>query len=240
MTDQTSEGQRSKLAILGCACETLALAPFKDLSWEIWAHGAYPSGEELAKFVPRWDVWFESHDPAKVADNIKKHIEWCAQQTGTIMVANKSPLLPNATVFDWQRLVDEWGSEPFSSTTAFMFAEAIFCGRYEEIGLYGIEMSSDEEWHYQRGGIKFFEIIAKKYHGIKVTIPPESELSRERVPYPFANETPMAMLIFDLDKKADLQIDILNKEIALYQEALHRCEGGQNIVKRFRRYHLYG
>lgn len=240
MTDQTiSEGQRSKVAILGCARETLALAPFNDLSWEIWAHGAYGTGEELAKLVPRWDIWFEAHDPELVPDNIKAHMEWCARQTGTIMVAKKSPLLPNATVFDWQRLVDEWGNEAFSSTTAFMFAEAIYCGRYKEIGLYGIEMKGDQEWYYQRAAIKFFESIAQKYHGIKVTIPPQSELSRERRPYPFALETPMARLAADLDRQANEQIDMLNNSIATYQEALHKCQGARGIVKRFKRYYAF-
>lgn len=239
MTDQTSEGQRSKLAILGCAVTTLALAPFNDLSYEIWVHGAYPTGEDLTNFVPRWDVWFETHDPAKVPDNIKSHMEWCARQTGTIMVPNETPLLPNATVFGWQRLVDEWGSEPFTSTTAFMFAEAIYCGRYKEIGLFGVDMSGDEEWHYQRAGVKFFEAVAKKYHGIKVTIPPQSELSRERIPYPFALETPMGMFVADLDRKANEHIAILKGEVATYQAALDKCEGGKAIVDRLKRYHAY-
>ena len=239
MTDKTSEGQRSKVAILGCARETLALAPFNDLSYEIWAHGAYPTGEDLAKLVPRWDVWFEAHDPAKVPDNIKPHIEWCARQTGTIKVPNKTPLIPNGTVFDWQRLVDEWGEEHFTSTTAFMFAEAILCGRYKEIGLYGIEMGSDSEYAYQRAGIKTFQTIAEKYHGIKVTIPVESELSRVRKPYPFAAETPMANLVTEMDRKANMQIDILNKEIATFQEALHKCEGARSIINRFKRYHAF-
>ena len=239
MTDQPSEAPRSRVAILGCAHTTRGLAPFDDLSWEIWTHGAYSNGDEVAKALPRWDKWFESHDPRKVTPNIDCHMQWLAEQTKPVVVWTPMPPLSDKIVFDWQSLVDRFGTEFFTSTTAWMFAHAIV-EDFKEIGLYGIEMATDEEWAYQRAGVKHFQYIAEQYHGITVTVPPISEMSRERMPYPFANETPMAKLIFEMDTKANQHIDILNKEIATYHEALHKCEGGRSVINRFKRYYTFG
>ena len=194
MTKQTIEGKRTKVALLGCAMETLPLAPFDDPSWEIWSSGQW------GKTVSRWDMWFELHDIEELPDTFKFHLAWMIQQTKPIYVARPTQWAPNGTVFQREEIEKKYGKEFLTSTIAWMFAKAIEDG-YKEVGLWGVEMASDAEYFYQRGGVKHFQYIAEKYHGIKVTIPAISLLSVEKETYPFCQESSFTKWLISKDTK---------------------------------------
>lgn len=65
----------------------------------------------------------------------------------------------------------------FTSTVAYTVALAMFQG-YECIQLYGVEMASDTEYHYQRDGV-FFWLGMALSHGIEIYIPEKSRLFSE-------------------------------------------------------------
>ena len=57
------------------------------------------------------------------------------------------------------------------------------------IGLWGVDMAAQEEWQFQRSGCHYFIWEARK-RGIKVTLPPESDLLRPPPLYGFAEADP--------------------------------------------------
>lgn len=193
-----------KVILLGCALETLYLAPFDDETCEIWASGQYQAE------VKRFDEWWEIHDVDGLDKPFANHRKWLLEQTKPVVIARPHENIPAGVVHDFRSYIDEWGKEFFTSTVSWMMAKAIRLG-YEWIGLYGIEMAANGEYAYQRSGIKFFQKVAEKYHGIKVFIPPGSHLSLEKEPYPFCEETPMAIRIADDKKRVEKELASLKE-----------------------------
>jgi hypothetical protein len=74
---QSQPREGKKVAIVGFA-ESWKLAPFTDPLVEIWGLN------ELWKYVPRWDRWFELHDADTLGvtnrdlseGEVKRHLEW--------------------------------------------------------------------------------------------------------------------------------------------------------------------
>lgn len=205
MKTQTVEGKRTKVALLGCAKETLPLAPFDSPDWEIWSSGQW------GKMVRRWDTWFELHAVEDLPETFKFHLAWMIQQTKPIYIARPTQWVPSGTIFPREEIEAKYGKEFLTSTIAWMFAKAIEDG-YKEIGLYGIEMASNEEYFYQRAGVKFFQYIAEKYHGIKVTIPSISLLSVEKETYPFCQESSFTRWLISKDTKVRGDLNLLSVE----------------------------
>ena len=204
MTTTPSEGKRDKVALLGCG-DTLPLAPFDDPSWEIWSSGQWQ------ETVTRWDAWFEIHDIEALPQSFKFHLVWMAQQEKPIYVMRPSGFVPSGVVLPHQEIEDAHGKEFLTSAVAWMFAKAIDDG-YKEIGLWGVEMACDAEYAYQRAGVKHFQYIAEKYHGIRVTIPHMSLMGMEKQPYPFCQEDRFTRLIVEKDKIARDQLNMITEQ----------------------------
>ena len=204
MTTTPSEGKRDKVALLGCG-DTLSLAPFDDPSWEIWSSGQWQ------ETVTRWDAWFEIHDIEALPPSFKFHLVWMAQQEKPIYVMRPSGFVPSGVVLPHQEIEDAHGKEFLTSAVAWMFAKAIDDG-YKEIGLWGVEMACDAEYAYQRAGVKHFQYIAEKYHGIRVTIPHMSLMGMEKQPYPFCQEDRFTRLIVEKDKIARDQLNMITEQ----------------------------
>lgn len=139
--------RRTKVAVLGFT-DSWKLAPFNDLSWEIWGLN------ELYMFIPRWDRWFEIHsrklyesDKARVSD----HIERLKQMTCPIYMHEHHDDIPTSVKYP----LDEIGkffpnpnpdTKPYiTNTISAMIALAIYEG-FEEIGIFGVDMAHDTEY----------------------------------------------------------------------------------------------
>lgn len=186
-----------KVAILGFA-DTYALAPFDDPSVEI--HGL----NELAKYLPRWDRWYELH--AREAFEIKgdrdqqAHVTWLRAQTPVGDPGHKPIFMRElfADIPAGVRLPLEWlsdrfftrfGQRPyFMSSIGFMLAMVIAEGRNEHfapiddqavswIGLYGIDLAAASEYGQQRPNAEYFIGLARGL-GIEVVIAEGSALLR--------------------------------------------------------------
>ena len=88
--------------------------------------------------------------------------------------------------YPFERVVDCIGADYFQSSVAYALALAITEIQQkrkdegyadDEIALYGIDVSPDEEWAYQRACIEYLVGIARGY-GIKVFIPESSALCK--------------------------------------------------------------
>lgn len=161
-----------QIAIVGTAPHR-AEAPFTDKTWTIWA--CSPGNMDL----PRFDVFFEPHDMDELRrDGILQdpYEPWLKTDRGKMMFTDKVyDWIPNCVPLPKDKLVEEFGEYFFTSTPAYMMAMAILQNP-DRIGIYGIDMATDEEYLYQRPGMQFFltECARRK---IEVILPPSSHLT---------------------------------------------------------------
>jgi hypothetical protein len=174
-----------KIAVMGSAPSSRMLAPFQDLSWEIWA--CSPPNFDL----PRVDAWFELHSlKRKMSKENEPFIKVIQAHARTYLNGN-DPLFsrfPNATPFPFEELRKEFGDWFFTSSIAWMMAFAIHC-KPEEIGLWGIDMSAVEEYGYQRAGCHYFITEANR-RGIKICAPEESDILNHAPLYGLREQCP--------------------------------------------------
>ena len=104
---------------------------------------------------------------------------------------------PANVVIDREALFKKYGAIWFSSSFGYMLA----CALEEtptDIGIWGVEMESREEYVVQFAGVRHFIDLAK-FMGIKVYVPERSTLLREPGAYADRFETTLA---FTLEEKA--------------------------------------
>lgn len=165
-----------KVAIVGVAGSSMMLAPYGDDSWEIW--GCSNAWQK----IPRWDRWVEIHhletrrnDPAYAG-----HYEWMQQQTKPIYTQQAVPDIPASVTYPKDVVIAGVGNL-FTSSVDWMLALALHEGA-TEIGIYGVDMALNDsgvksEYGHQRPACYYYIGLATG-RGVKVTIPPESELLR--------------------------------------------------------------
>lgn len=184
-----------KVAILGFA-DSYAEAPFDDSSVEVWGIN------ELHRYLPRWDRWFEVHSreafEVKGNRDQEAHVNWLRAQKPVGDPAHK-PIFMREQFADipagvrlpledlGDRFFAQFGERPyFTSSIGYMLAMAIAEGRDERfrpvndqavgwIGLYGIDLASDTEYAEQRPNAEYFIGIARGL-GIRVYVPPSAAL----------------------------------------------------------------
>lgn len=184
-TDQAQNfPQREKVAIVGTAPSSRMLAPFQDLTWDIWV--CSPGNMDTC---PRVDAWFEIHKNLhwpEYEQYGKNYLQWLARQTFPVYMQDQS-YLPHAVKFPADELIKRFGDRFFGSTFAWMTALAIHKG-YKEIGFFGVDMASKDEYIQQRGTFQFWFHKAEEL-GIKITIPPESDLLEPPTLYGYSDST---------------------------------------------------
>lgn len=172
-----------RIALIGSAPSSVTLAPYDDPSWTIWScsPGAYP-------YVKRADAHFELHKWEKADWFSPQYIDWMRAVPKSVYMIRPVPELANSVSYPKEDMVNRFGPYFFNSSLSWMFALAITQGA-TEIGLWGVDMSAQEEWIYQRSGCQYFIHFCKSI-GIKVTLPHESDLLRPPPLYGFAEEDP--------------------------------------------------
>jgi hypothetical protein len=183
---------RRKVAILGFA-ESYKEAPFQDPTVEIWGLN------ELYKYIPRWNRWFEIHDEETLgvttrdatAAEQQRHLEWLRAQPVGQPIYMQRPFcdgrFPAAVPFPLDELIarfypdaskvnGRWDGAYLTSTPAMMLAMAI-AERYPWIGIYGIDLASDVEYLGQRPCMEYLIGLARGL-GITVTVPRSAALLR--------------------------------------------------------------
>ncbi len=205
-----------KVAILGYT-PTRKDAPYDDPEWEIWGLN------DLYKYpgdVKRWTRWFEMHDDqlgnkvgrAKFDERVKEFAKW---ENIPIYMQNKHPDIPGSVAYPLEEMVKEYG-DYFTNTISYMIALAIYEGA-KEIGVYGVDMSTSEEYQKQRPSCEYYLGIAVG-KGIKVTVHPEADLLKTR--YLYGYET-------DQDEKF---VKKINHMVSNMQERKSQAESQLNEV----------
>ena len=162
----------TKIAICGTHKDTLKYAPFDDKEWTIYA----PAHRYNNKHFPRVDVGFEIHVPSQIREFAKEnYFQWLQKPDIPVWVRpDMVKEFKGCNAYPIDKAKELMGREYFASTFSFMMCTAITAGA-TEIGLYGINLTADEEYFYQRPNMEFLIGLAQG-KGIKVTIPPSSAL----------------------------------------------------------------
>lgn len=235
-----------KVAILGTTPSRMQ-APIGDESWEIWTIG--PGGKD----AHRWDRLFEMHTvwpldfgerpkpedksylndlslekrPVYSVTNLKLRVEDWARGHDKDDAWLKETIqgdFSTNVVIDRAALFEKYSRMWFSSSISYCIAMAIEEG-VTDIGCWGIDLESGEEYIAQHAGCKFFLDLAR-LAGINLHFPDEScGLTRDLNPYPDRYETHMA-LTFE-KKRHWIEQLIMQKEpeIAGIRSELARLEG---------------
>jgi len=157
-----------KVCIVGSAESSISLAPFQDPEWEIW------SCSPTMRLLPRIGVAFELHKYDRTVEPFSpEYVSWLNDFDGIVWMMAEYPQVKNCEVIPYKALMKKYSPYFFTSSIAWMMALAIEVA--DEISLYGVDMAASTEYYDQKMGCQFFAQIAKK-KGIKVSVPPESDL----------------------------------------------------------------
>lgn len=230
-----------RIALIGSAPSSVRRAPYSDPSWTIWACSPGAIG-----FVSRCDRFFEIHgwrpeNPCREANYVNK----LKTLTCPIFMVHPVPELPTSVPYpkeevlgySYGRTIDHDGNvrsahfDPtdFSSSLSWMLAMAIM-ERPDEIGLWGVDMSAQEEWHGQRSGCQHLIHIAKSI-GIKITLPPESDLIRPAPLYGYQEHDHYWVKLREALREVNDRInDATNRRQAAHDEYNFLCGARDRIV----------
>lgn len=203
-----------KIALVGSAPSSINLAPYGDPSWEIW--GCSPGAYGIAG--PHSQTWFEIHRwepqiPGHAGTGkpwfTPEYCEFLIRHPGTVYMAEPiPPEFTNAKALPIDRIVEEFSPFFLNSSLSWMWAMAILkiedqkaakrlgCPGDDqeeyEIAMFGVDMAAHEEYAEQRPSCQFFITEAKR-RGIKVTVPPESDILQPSFWYGVTENKPMAI-----------------------------------------------
>lgn len=190
-----------RIAICGTAVNTLVDAPIHDTGVEIWT--CSPNMDAL---VPRIDRHFEIHDRRFLRATQREYVNRLKSVTYPVYTFEPFREWPSHVVYPRREMIEEHGPEFLTSSPAWMMALAIKelteGGAPGEIGLYGINMALEDEYANQRAGCWYFIKIAMLC-GIRVAIPPDSDLLIARAVYPDSQQLPLHKKLWRRLEEAD-------------------------------------
>ena len=220
-------GIKPPLCILGTA-ESLSEAPFGDESVEMWASGtaiAFPACE-------RADVVFEMH-PRRywgAPGPMERYIDF----GGPVYMQDHYDEIPNSVAYPYDEIkkrfhLDAMGPNLYvTNTITWMILLAIHQG-YTDISLYGVHMSHDTEYAYQRsscswalGIIHGMMLEGKPY---RLHIAEQSSLLKAEYEYGFDEPTKAMQYLQGRLEGLQAGVKEANGQITNLQERKLRTEG---------------
>lgn len=167
-----------RVAIIGGARSSRDLAPYDDTTIEMWSLS--DMFEQLPAPCSRFSRWFEIHSPEVIRSyrpgmNGRGYVQELAALGIPIYMCEAMPEIPTSRTYPLDAMLERFGGF-FTNSISYMMAMAIDEG-YEEIHLYGVEMSISSEYIFERPSVEYFVGLARGM-GISVIIPEISTLSR--------------------------------------------------------------
>jgi len=176
----TAVPARKKLAIVG-AGPSMVAAPFDSSAWLV------AGLNELYHSIPRADLWCEMHPRSGPRSFLtgtvpgSDYLGWLQRCPVPVFMLERHPDLPTSVRYPIDQVATiACGEDWFESSFGYLLAWGIWCGQFEEIGVYGIDLVQGQEWEYQRPNAEFWRGVAAG-RGIRVTIPEASALGKGSV-----------------------------------------------------------
>ena len=165
-----------KIAITGKSVLHLCDAPWSDYNWEIWhLNDGYHNNRNI---LPRFDKYFEIHDEneiEKTKDRYQDYKQFLIDNQDKL-ISNKISFLPNSEIYPYKDICEKFNTKFFKNSISYMIAYALY--KYpdmEELGLWGIELHSDMQYHDQEDCVSYW-IGRAEAMGIKVQTSMHSSL----------------------------------------------------------------
>ena len=212
------ERTRSKVCIVGYAENSRHLAWFEDPDAEIWGVN------QLNRFIPRADRWFQVHtnwdDKDRWAPGTDQK-KWLAECPIPIYMTDINPNIPNSISYPYEWVMQELKvHDYFTSSIAFMVALAIAEG-FKEIGIYGIDLIIGREYFFEKACVEFYLGIAQQ-RGIEYHLPEGCALLWQSHRYGYQKQPSYGF--FGLDKLAARKSQ-LHKQVKQMRDDLYTCQG---------------
>lgn len=170
-----------KLAIVGSHPGTRSDAPWHDEEYQIWVFNEAANQD----WVKRCDAVFQMHKPevyrAPGNRSDPQHWEWLQKDHDfVIWMQEKDDEVPASRRYPREKITAELlgGNDFFLSSIDYGLAFALYLD-YDQIDLYGVEMASNTEYHYQREGLRVWLSVA---HALGVEVNINGELALYNVP----------------------------------------------------------
>ncbi len=189
--DEATTKQQLKIAIVGKAPSSIAMAPYDDPTWQIWT---LSNNAQLGE-AKRWDRHIEIHPIANFRDNEKRKTYWdwlCKEPAGQrpIYMQEVVKEIPAAVLYPKSKAVEVFGTY-FNNTVSWMIALALLEG-VKELGIFGVDMACDgvgenSEYAHQRPSCEYMIGIAIG-RGVPVTVPDQADLLKARRLYGFDSD----------------------------------------------------
>ena len=157
---------KDNLLIVGFATSSAGAAPVdKDDQYDIWGLNG------IDRLIPgKYNLNWDLHKDELPQERIE-----FAQKTGIpVLMPAIHPDLPNSLEFPFDELIAAFGSPYFACTFAWQMALAIAFG-YKVIDIYGVDMTQDSEYAYERPCAEYYIGIARGA-GIQVGLPDTTAL----------------------------------------------------------------
>jgi sarcosine oxidase delta subunit len=212
-----------KIALVGSAPSSIGLAPFHDPEWKKWgvSPGAHPLLKKLDAFfeIHRWTPNERGFTPEFIAwmaalgcpvylnekrDDIPTSVAYPAAEILAMWPGLAQSFFTSSLAWMLALAIMEIERNPvveMQGTSAELGRGGDYQmagrGKFEgkgEIGLWGVDMAADEEYWHQKPGCHFFMLEAER-RGIKVTVPPQSDLARPIPLYGIGETSPMRIKI---------------------------------------------
>ena len=216
--------KKRKVAIIGTAPQW-AQAPFDDPSWEIWGiYGIVCAGKRL-------DRIYELHSKEVIEEQSKnnpRYWEIVATYGDKYITKDHFDIAPNAKRFNFQSKIDKYGRY-FASSASWLLAEAIDEGA-DEIGMWGINMASDSEYAHQKPSCTYLLGYAAA-KGIKITIPPSSELLQVSHLYGLEPEPPLLAILNQKEAELKAALATHQANLNLSQMSAHGTQQALEMLK---------
>lgn len=232
--EQPSRAARTKVAIVGSA-GSKDKTPWDDEEFEIW--GLAWRGD-LKRFDRMFDMHAVDHTRKKIPEDYKQRLANLRCPVYLIEANSEVPssvAFPLAEVKEYLKGLDKDAPvDYFASSIAFEFVFAMYEG-FKEIHVYGVDLSTDDEWSYQRPNLEYYIGLARGM-GIRVYIPDSSALVKfthvygyEKDPGPGGVLTPTVLneMLQEYLKKKDEALVMLHK----YDGAIQAIKGQLDLIK---------
>lgn len=248
--------EKEKVIIVGCA-GTKTMVPWDDKDAEFWGvnnlYGVPLEGRHYDRWFEIHNIWQDPQRQNKLirrgseefrGQNILEYLKGLGELNCTVYMQRHWPdLIPMSVPYPIQEVIDYFhanGIAPdicryLTNTITYEIILAIYLG-FKEIQIWGVDMSAGTEYEWQKPSCEFWMGVAAGM-GIKVFLPPQSDLLKTKFLYGF-EEAQQNQWKEKLEKiRKDMKIKRLNLEQQYKQagDAIQQHLGGEQVINEIQR-----
>lgn len=254
--------QEKKIAIVGCS-DSKDFAPFADKSWEIWGVNnlffhipRWDRWFEIHNITKDQDGnWMRRGNKEFRGQNINAYVADLAKMKCPVYMQQHWDEIPTSTPYPLEQIKFRFGSilgwinrmPPDgldddrlnrqlygTNTVTYMILLAIFEGA-THIGVWGVDMAVDTEYHFQRPSCEWALGIAQGL-GIQVYIPPQADLLKVQHLYGFEEKLndEWTLKVNRMRESMQKRGAKANADLEQSRVKVERCEGALRLIAQLR------